>query len=113
MLEALASYERALAGRDHLICYAMKANSNLAVLQTFRLAGWASTSFPPENSNVSSPPGETRRKTVFSGVGKTREEMQRGLQAGVMCFNVESEAELSILSDVASQMVRQRVSACG
>jgi diaminopimelate decarboxylase len=101
MVEALGAYQRALAGRDHLICYAMKANSTLAVLQTFAAAGCGfdivSTG---ELERVIAAGGDPAR-TVFSGVGKTRADMRRALQAGVLCFNVESEGELEVLSAVA------------
>ena len=101
MLEALSGYQRALAGRDHLVCYAMKANSNLAVLQTFAEAGCGFDIVSGgELERVLAAGGEAA-KVVFSGVGKTAAEMKRGLDAGVMCFNVESEAELAVLSQVA------------
>jgi len=101
MLAALAGYQRALAGREHLICYAMKANSSLAVLQTFAQAGCGFDIVSVgELERVIAAGGDPAR-TVFSGVGKTRAEMRRALQAGVRCFNVESEAELEVLSAVA------------
>ncbi len=106
MLAALADYQRALAGRDHLICYAMKANSSLAVLQTFARAecGFDIVS-GGELERVIAAGGDVA-KVVFSGVGKTRPEMRRALEAGVLCFNVESEAELDVLSQVAVQAGR-------
>ena len=104
MLAALADYQRALAGRDHLICYAMKANSSLAVLQTFARAGCGFDIVSGgELERVIAAGGEVA-KIVFSGVGKTRPEMRRALEAGVLCFNVESEAELEALSQVAVQL---------
>jgi diaminopimelate decarboxylase len=107
MLEALAGYQRALAGRDHLICYAMKANSSLAVLQTFAQAGCGFDIVSGgELERVLAAGGDVSR-VVFSGVGKTRDEMQQALAAGVACFNVESESELELLSQVAQDM-RQR-----
>jgi diaminopimelate decarboxylase len=102
MLAALAGYERALHGRDHLICYAMKANSNLAVLQTFAQAGCGFDIVSGGELERVLAAGAAASKVVFSGVGKTRAEMLRALEAGVMCFNVESEAELAVLSQVAS-----------
>ena len=101
MLEALASYQRALAGRDHLVCYAMKANSNLAVLQTFAEAGCGFDIVSGGELERVLAAGGDSAKVVFSGVGKTAAEMQRALEVGVMCFNVESEAELEVLSRVA------------
>jgi diaminopimelate decarboxylase len=106
MLEALAGYQRALAGRDHLICFAMKANSNLAVLQTFAQAGCGFDIVSGgELARVLAARGDPA-KVVFSGVGKTRAEMAQALEAGVACFNVESESELELLSEVAHGLGR-------
>jgi diaminopimelate decarboxylase len=102
MLDALASYQRALAGRDHLICYAMKANSSLAVLQTFARAGCGFDIVSGGELERVLAVGVPAAKIVFSGVGKTRAEMRRALDVGVLCFNVESEAELGLLSEVAA-----------
>lgn len=102
MLAALAPYQRALAGRRHLVCYAMKANSNLAVLQIFARAGCGFDIVSGGELERVIAAGGDASKVVFSGVGKTRSEMLRALQAGVRCFNVESEAELETLSQVAS-----------
>jgi diaminopimelate decarboxylase len=101
MLAALAGYQRALTGREHLICYAMKANSSLAVLQTFAQAGCGFDIVSEGELERVIAAGGDPGKTVFSGVGKTRSEMRRALEAGVRCFNVESEAELDVLSGVA------------
>ncbi|KQU67033.1 MULTISPECIES: diaminopimelate decarboxylase [unclassified Rhizobacter] len=101
MLAALDSYQRALAGRDHLICYAMKANSNLAVLQTFAQAGCGFDIVSGGELKRVLAAGAPASRIVFSGVGKTRAEMREALEAGVMCFNVESEPELELLSQVA------------
>ncbi|MES2099596.1 MAG: diaminopimelate decarboxylase, partial [Pseudomonadota bacterium] len=104
MLAALASYQRALVGRDHLICYAMKANSNLAVLQTFAQAGCGFDIVSGGELERVLAVGVAASKIVFSGVGKTRAEITRALEVGVMCFNVESEAELDLLSQVAASI---------
>lgn len=111
MLAALAPYQTALAGRAHLVCYAVKANSNLAVLQTFAKAGCGFDIVSAgELARVLAAGGEAG-KVVFSGVGKTRSEMRLALEAGVRCFNVESTAELEVLSEVATQSgLRARVS---
>ena len=102
MERALSSYERALAGRDHLVCYSVKANSNLAVLQWFARRGCGFDIVSGgELERVLAAGGDAAR-VVFSGVGKTRAEMSRALDAGVMCFNVESIGELELLSAVAS-----------
>jgi len=106
MLAALDGYRRALGGRDHLICYAMKANSNLAVLQTFAQAGCGFDIVSTGELERVIAAGGDVAKVVFSGVGKTRAEMRRALEVGVLCFNVESEAELEVLSQVAAQLGR-------
>jgi diaminopimelate decarboxylase len=101
MRSALAAYQRALAGRPHLICYAMKANSNLAVLQTFAEAGCGFDIVSAgELARVLAAGGRAER-IVFSGVGKRRDEMALALEAGVRCFNVESVGELRVLDEVA------------
>jgi diaminopimelate decarboxylase len=98
MLDAVAAYQRALQGRPHLVCYAMKANSSLAVLQTFARAGCGFDIVSGgELARVLAAGGDPS-KVVFSGVGKTRAEMRLALQAGVRCFNVESVAELDVLN---------------
>ncbi len=101
MISALSAYQRALSGRDHLICYAMKANSSLAVLQTFAQAGCGFDIVSAGELERVLAAGGDAAKVIFSGVGKTRAEMLRAIEAGVLCFNVESEAELELLSQVA------------
>jgi diaminopimelate decarboxylase len=101
MLSALAAYQRGFAGRQAQICYAMKANSALAVLQVFAQAGCGFDIVSGgELERVLAAGGEAK-KVIFSGVGKTRAEMRRALEAGIGCFNVESEAELDVLNEVA------------
>ncbi|MEP7303491.1 MAG: diaminopimelate decarboxylase [Caldimonas sp.] len=99
---ALASYQRALAGRDHLLCYAVKANSNLAVLQWFARRGCGFDIVSGGELDRVLAAGGAAARIVFSGVGKTRAEMAHALDAGVLCFNVESIGELELLSAVAS-----------
>jgi diaminopimelate decarboxylase len=106
MLAALGGYQRALARRDHLVCYAMKANSSLAVLQTFAQAGCGFDIVSGGELERVLAVGVPASRVVFSGVGKTRAEMRKALEAGVMCFNVESEAELDVLSQVAIEVGR-------
>ena len=101
MARALAPYQTALAGRPHLICYAMKANSNLAVLQWFARRGCGFDIVSGGELDRALAAGADPSRIVFSGVGKTRSEIAKALQAGVMCFNVESLAELDLLSAVA------------
>lgn len=104
MLDALAAYQRGLAGRPHLICYAMKANSSLAVIQTLVRAGCGLDIVSGGELERALAAGCEPAKIIFSGVGKTRTEMRRALEVGIGCFNVESEAELEVLSEVASSM---------
>ena len=106
MLDAAAAYQRALVGRPHLVCYAMKANSNLAVLQTFASAGCGFDIVSGGELERVLAAGGQPGHIVFSGVGKTRAEMQQALAVGVRCFNVESESELHRLSQVAVAMGR-------
>src|SRR5205823_392821 len=106
MREAAAAWRRALAGRDHLVCYAMKANPSLAVLQTFIDAGCGLDIVSGGELERALAAGADPATIVFSGVGKTRAEMLRALQVGVLCFNVESEGELDVLSAVAAQAGR-------
>jgi diaminopimelate decarboxylase len=101
MRDALRQYAEALAGRPHLLCYAMKANSSLAVLQTFAAMGCGFDIVSGGELERALAVGADGSRIVFSGVGKTRAEMQRALEVGVRCFNVESEAELELLSQVA------------
>lgn len=106
MLAALAPYQKALQGRAHLVCFAVKSNSNLAVLQTFAKAGCGFDIVSGGELERVLAAGGDAGKVVFSGVGKTRSEMKQALEAGVRCFNVESTAELEVLSEVAAQIRR-------
>lgn len=106
MLAALASYQRGFAGRDALVCYAMKANSNLAILRLFVGAGCGLDIVSGGELERALAAGCPPERIIFSGVGKTRAEMRRALEAGIGCFNVESEAELAVLSAVAEQAGR-------
>jgi diaminopimelate decarboxylase len=104
MLAALAPYQRALKDRPHLVCYAVKANSTLAVLQTFAQAGCGFDIVSGGELTRVLAVGADPAKVVFSGVGKTRTEMKQAIEAGVKCFNVESIAELHVLSEVATKL---------
>lgn len=98
---AFLAYQRALQERAHLICYAVKANSNLAVLNLLaRLGSGFDVVSVGELERVVAAGGDPA-KVVFSGVGKTATEMQRGLALGIKCFNIESEPELQLLAEVA------------
>jgi len=101
MLAALAAYQKGFAGRNAQICYAMKANSSLAVLQLFAKAGCGFDIVSGgELARVLAAGGDAG-KIIFSGVGKTRAEMHEALLVGIGCFNVESEAEIDVLNQVA------------
>ena len=102
MRDALAAYQRGFAGRKLLVCYAMKANSSLAVLQFFARQGCGFDIVSGGELARVLAAGADPAKVIFSGVGKTRDEMRQALSAGILCFNVESEAELEVLSDVAT-----------
>ncbi len=104
MLAALAAYQRGFAGRHAQICYAMKANSSLGVLQVFAAAGCGFDIVSGGELERVLAAGGDAAKIIFSGVGKTRGEMRLALQAGIGCFNVESEAELDVLSQVAESL---------
>jgi diaminopimelate decarboxylase len=104
MLAALAAYQRGFAGHKVQICYAMKANPALGVIQVFADAGCGFDIVSGGDMDRVLAAGGRAEKIIFSGVGKTRSEMQRALSAGIGCFNVESEAELEVLSEVALSM---------
>lgn len=104
MREALAAYQRGFAGRKLHICYAMKANSSLAMLQFFARQGCGFDIVSGGELERVLAAGGDAGKVIFSGVGKTRAEMRQALQAGILCFNVESEAELEVLSEVATAL---------
>ncbi len=107
MRAAAQAYGDALQGRPHLLCYALKANSNLAVLQTFVQAGCGFDIVSGgELLRVLAAGGDPKR-VVFSGVGKSRAEMRLALEHGVRCFNVESVAELVCLNEVALALGRR------
>ncbi|RYF71237.1 MAG: diaminopimelate decarboxylase, partial [Comamonadaceae bacterium] len=101
MLDALAAYQRGFAGRNALVCYAMKANSSLGVLRVFAEAGCGFDIVSGGELGRVLAVGAVPSKIIFSGVGKTRAEMRQALAAGIGCFNVESEAELDVLNEVA------------
>lgn len=98
------AFNDALSAHDHLVCYAVKANSNIAVLNVLaRLGSGFDIVSGGELERVLAAGGEAG-KIVFSGVGKTASEMRRALEVGIRCFNVESEAELALLNEVAGEM---------
>ncbi|GJD49566.1 Diaminopimelate decarboxylase [Methylobacterium crusticola] len=94
-------FAEAFAGDDALVCYAMKANSNQAVLATLARLGAGMDIVSEGELRRALAAGVPGRRIVFSGVGKTADEMAAALDAGILCFNVESEPELEVLSGVA------------
>ncbi len=97
-------FDEALAGMPHLVCYAMKANSNLAVLKLLGDMGAGMDVVSVGEYMRAKAVGVPSDRIVFSGVGKTRAEMEHVLAGGIRQFNVESEPELALLSKVAAEM---------
>jgi len=108
ILERLRMFQDALAARDHLVCYAVKANSALAILKLLagRGAGFDIVS-GGELERVLTVAPEAADRVVFSGVGKTEAEIDRALQVDILEFNVESEAELELLAARARKLKRK------
>ncbi len=102
--ERFLDYQQALGHRPHLICYAVKANSNLAVLNLLANLGAGFDIVSGGELERVIAAGGDPSKVVFSGVAKTADEMILALQAGIRCFNVESEPELLLLNDVAQSL---------
>jgi diaminopimelate decarboxylase len=94
-------FDEALAGMDHLVCFAMKSNSNLAVLKLMGDLGAGIDVVSLGEYLKARAAGIAGERIVFSGVGKTREEMRVALEGGIRQFNVESEPEMEVLNDVA------------
>ncbi|MCL4800710.1 MAG: diaminopimelate decarboxylase [Burkholderiales bacterium] len=105
--DAYRAFEAALGGREHLVCYAMKANSNLAVLDLFaRLGAGFDIVSAGELARALAAGGRPER-IVFSGVGKTEAEIGTALASGILCFNVESAAELARIARIAAATGRR------
>ncbi|MGH8855922.1 MAG: diaminopimelate decarboxylase [Telluria sp.] len=104
LLENFGAYSDACRGRDALVCYAMKANSNLAILDLLARAGAGFDIVSGGELLRVIAAGGDPGKTIFSGIGKTVEEMTLALDKGILCFNVESIPELHRLNDVAASM---------
>jgi diaminopimelate decarboxylase len=94
-------FDEAFAGLDHLICYALKANSNQAVIATLGRLGAGADVVSEGELRRALAAGVPASKILFSGVGKTAGEMAFALKAGIYCFNVESEPELELLASLA------------
>lgn len=99
-------FKGALSHLDALVCYALKANSNQAVLTTLARLGAGMDVVSEGELRRALAAGAPASKITFSGVGKTKSEMALALEAGILCFNVESEPELRALSEVAASMGR-------
>src|SRR5574340_79333 len=104
LTDGMRQFTAALEGREHLVCYAVKANSNLAILNQFvRLGAGFDIVSGGELQRVLAAGGDAN-KVVFSGVGKTEAEMRQALEAEILCFNVESAPELERLNAVAGSV---------
>jgi diaminopimelate decarboxylase len=101
---AYQAFDAALAGVEHMVCYSVKANSGLGVLSILAKLGAGADIVSGGELYRWLRAGGDARKVVFSGVGKTAAEMKAALEAGILVFNVESDAELDVLSSVASSM---------
>lgn len=104
LTDGYRQFSAALQGREHLVCYAVKANSNLAILNLFARMGAGFDIVSGGELQRVLAAGGAASKVVFSGVGKTVAEMRQALDAEILCFNVESEAELERLNEVAGSM---------
>jgi len=103
LTNAYRAFDMALKGHKHLICYALKANSNIAILNLLkRLGSGFDIVSGGELERVLMAGGEAR-KVVFSGVGKSEAEIRYALEAGILCFNVESESELLRINRIAEE----------
>src|SRR3569623_149878 len=98
------AFDAALADVDHLVCYAVKANSNLGVLSVMARLGSGFDIVSVVDLSIVLRAGGDPNKIVFSGVGKRADELRRALEVGIHCFNVESAAELERLNEVAAEM---------
>ncbi|MFP5460297.1 MAG: diaminopimelate decarboxylase [Gammaproteobacteria bacterium] len=105
--QAFGEFARAAAGRKVLVCYAMKANSNLAILDLLARAGAGFDIVSGGELRRALAAGADASKVVFSGVGKSADEIRFALEAGVRCFNVESASELRRLSAIATACGRR------
>jgi diaminopimelate decarboxylase len=103
--ERLAAFEKAFHGVPHTICYSVKANSNVSILRLLARRGCAfDVVSGGELERVLAADRRAAKKVVFSGVGKSRDEMTAALKAGILLFNVESESELLALAECAARL---------
>ena len=101
---ALDEYQQELAGTDSLVCFAIKSNSNLGVLNVFARKGAGFDIVSGGELKRALAAGGDPKKIVFSGVGKSVEEMEFAINTGILCFNVESAPELDRLNEVAGRL---------
>ncbi len=101
---AYRDFAAGFAGHDHLICYAVKANSNLAVLNCFARLGSGFDIVSGGELRRVLAAGGSPQKTVFSGVGKSSAEIAFALTEGILCFNVESQSELILINSIAAEI---------
>ncbi|WP_294611310.1 diaminopimelate decarboxylase [uncultured Gilliamella sp.] len=104
IIKQFHAYEQALANRKHLVCYAVKANSNLSVLSLLAKLGAGFDIVSQGELERALKAGADPKKIVFSGVAKTTIEIERALAVGIKCFNVESEAELYRINAIAERI---------
>jgi diaminopimelate decarboxylase len=104
LLEGLAGYHRAFKDVPHIVCYSVKANSNLGVLSVLAKAGAGADIVSGGELFRALRAGFPPKKIIFSGVGKSRDEMREALKAEILMFNVESRSELKVLDEVAREM---------
>jgi len=104
ILDAYRAYDEAFGDAPHLICYAVKANSNLAILAMLARAGAGFDIVSGGELYRVLKSGGDPSRVVFSGVGKTAAEMEFALRTGIACFNCESEPELALLNEVAGRV---------
>ncbi len=97
------AFDNALAGIKHVVCYAVKANANIAVLNVLAKCGSGFDIVSQGELERVIAAGGDPKKIVFSGVAKTTDEMQRALEVGILSFNIESAPELERLQNIAKQ----------
>lgn len=104
LIDRFKQFEAAFAAREHLICYAVKANSNIAILNLLARMGAGFDIVSGGELHRVLAAGGGANKIVFSGVGKSAAEIHQALEAEILCFNVESDAELQRINDIAAAM---------
>lgn len=104
VLDAFIGYQKGLEGVPHLICYAVKANGNVAVMKLLAERGAGADLTSAGEMYLAKTAGIPAERMVFSGVGKTAQEIQSALELGVLMFNVESSAELDVIAAVAKKL---------